>query len=183
MNWLAENKNTVLSRKKLRSYLLLKLNSMYRDVNASPDKTTSYLSDIKRTEEDKRRILMDLYAGYYAPEKVTDYSGLPKRQCDMTGEMLDFADNFDKYIASLEEEYSVFLKQKREAVALLAMVLSLRQPYSKILYLKYYKKMSPLEMCGEMHIASSTLFRKRHAALGELAELFAETNNIVLEPD
>ena len=183
MDRLLENKRNVLSRKKLRSYLLVKLNSMYKDVNASPDKTASCLSDVRRTEEDKRKILMDLYAGYYAPAKVTDFSGLPKRQCDMTAEMLDFAENFDKYIASIEKEYSVLIKQKREAVALLAMVLSLRQPYSRILYLKYYKKMSPVAMCDEMHIARSTLFRKRNVALGELAELFAESNDIVLEPD
>ena len=183
MNWLLENKTTVLSRKKLRSYLLLKLNSMYRDVNSLPDKTNEYLKAVRSTEEDKRQILMNVYAGYYAPVKVTDYSGLPKRQCDMTAEMLDFADNFEKYLASIEEEYSVFIKQKREAVALLAMVLSLRQPYSRILYLKYYRKMSPAAMCDEMHIARSTLFRKRNAALGELAELFAESNNLVLEPD
>ena len=183
MNWLLENKKTVLTRKKLRSYLLVKLNSMYSDVNASPDKTTSFLDTIRRSEEDKRKILMDMYADCYAPVKATDYSGLPKRSCDMTAEMLDFVDNFDKYIASIEEEYSVFIKQKREAVALLAMVLSLRQPYSRILYLKYYKRMSPVEMCGEMHIARSTLFRKRNVALGELAELFAENNNIVIEPD
>ena len=183
MNCIVNNKISVLTRKKLRSYLLLKLNSMYKDVNMSPDRTNSYLSNVKRTEEDKRKLLMELYAGYYAPVKVTDYSGLPKRSCDMTGEMLDFVDNFDKYVASLEEEYNAWIKQKREAVALLAMVLSLRQPYSRILYLKYYKKMSPMQMCNEMHIARSTLFRKRNDALAKLAELFAESNNLVLEPD
>jgi uncharacterized membrane protein YvbJ len=103
MKWLLENSNSVLSKEKLKSYLLRKLNSLYTDVNSAPEDTTSYLSYIKRTEEEKRKIIMDLYAGYYAPAKVTDYSGLPKRRCDMTGEMLDFVENFDKYIASLEE--------------------------------------------------------------------------------
>ena len=183
MKWLLENSNSVLSKEKLKSYLLRKLNSLYKDVNSAPEDTTSYLSFIKRTEEEKRKIIMDLYAGYYAPAKVTDYSGLPKRRCDMTGEMLDFVENFDKYIASLEDEYNYYIRQKREAVALLAMILSLRQPYSRILYLRYYKNMPPEKMCIELHIARSTLFRKRNDALEVLAEMFAENNNLVLQPD
>ena len=173
MKWLLENSNSVLSKEKLKSYLLRKLNSLYKDVNSAPE----------RTEEEKRKIIMNLYAGYYAPAKVTDYSGLPKRRCDMTGEMLDFVENFDKYIASLEDEYNYYIRQKREAVALLAMILSLRQPYSRILYLRYYKKMPPEKMCIELHIARSTLFRKRNDALEVLAEMFAENNNLVLQPD
>jgi hypothetical protein len=43
--------------------------------------------------------------------------------------------------------------------------------------------MPPEKMCIEMHIARSTLFRKRNDALEVLAEMFAENNNLVLEPD
>ena len=183
MNRFNTIENKILSKKNLRSYLLVKLNSIYSDVNSSPEKSCRFLSEINKSEQDKRKILMDVYAAYYSPEKVTDYSSLPKRSCDMTAEMLDFSENFDKYLASIEEEYNVYVRQKREAVALLALILSLRQPYSRILYLKYYRRMSPADMCSEMHIARSTLFRKRNAALGELAELFAANNNIELEPD
>lgn len=172
-----------ITKKKLKTLLLAKLNSLYSDVNTSPERTAAYLEELKKSQEDRRKILMDVYAGYYAPEKVTDYSGLPKRQCDMTGEMLDFSSGFDRYIASIEEEYNVIVKQKREAVALLSLVLSLKQPYSRILYLRYYKKLSPEDASEEMHIARSTMFRKRNAALGELAELFAAKNNIELIPD
>lgn len=172
-----------ITKKKLKTLLLAKLNSLYSDVNTSPERTAAYLEELKKSQEDRRKILLDVYAGYYAPEKVTDYSGLPKRQCDMTGEMLDFSSGFDRYIASIEEEYNVIVKQKREAVALLSLVLSLKQPYSRILYLRYYKKLSPEDASEEMHIARSTMFRKRNAALGELAELFAAKNNIELIPD
>ena len=172
-----------LTRQELKTFLLLKLNSLYSDVNLDPDKTAAYREEIRKTAEDKRRLMMDVYAKYYAPAKVTDFSGLPKRGCDMTGEMLDFSAGFDRYIASIEEEYNVIVKQKREAVALLSLVLSLRQPYSRILYFRYYKKMSTKETCDELHIARSTLFRKREAALCELSELFAVRNDIEVVSD
>ncbi|MBO4450382.1 MAG: DUF1492 domain-containing protein [Clostridiales bacterium] len=167
-----------LTEKELKTFLLLKLNSLYSDVNLNPEKTAAYLEEIRKTSEDKRRLLMNVYAQYYAPAKVTDYSGLPKRECDMTGEMLDFSSGFDSYIASIEEQYNIVVKQKQEAVALLSLVLSLKQPYSRILYFRYYKKMSTKETCREMHIARTTFFRKREAALSELSKVFAVRNDI-----
>ena len=92
--------------------------------------------------ERKAQGIMDIYAEDIMRRlKVTDYSGLPKKECDMTGEMIDFSQGFDDYIASLEERIQLLMqKQKKEAIELLAMILSLRQPYSMILYLRYYRK-------------------------------------------
>ena len=182
-NKIISRNNMTYTRRELKTFLLVKLNSLYSDVNSTPERTAAFMEELKRAREDRRAVLMDIYAGYYAPEKVTDYSGLPKRQCDMTGEMLDFSSGFDKYIASIEEEYNVIVKQKREAVALLSLILSLKQPYSRILYLRYYKRLSPEDASEELHIARSTMFRKRNVALGKLAELFAAKNDIVLMPD
>ena len=172
-----------LTRKELKMFLLMKLNSLYSDVNIDPEKTAAFLEEIRKTSEDKRKLIMNVYAKYYAPVKVTDYSGLPKRECDMTGEMIDFSASFDEYIASVEEQYNYIVKQKREAVALLSLVLSLKQPYSRILYFRYYKKLTTKETCDELHIARSTLFRKREVALYELSELFAVRNDIELVAD
>ena len=182
-----KNAKTVVKKsltiKELKTFLLFKLNSMYSDVNLDPDKTAAYLEEIRKTSDDKRKLLMNVYAKYYAPVKVTDYSGLPKRECDMTGEMIDFSASFDDYIASVEEQYNIIVKQKREAVALLSLVLSLKQPYARILYFRYYKKLTTKETCEELHIARSTLFRKREVALGELSKLFAVRNDIELISD
>ena len=172
-----------ITKKELRSILISKLKSLSIDFNVAPDTTAAFLSEVKKTREEKRKAMMALYAEYYAPQKVTDYSGLPKRQSDMTAEMIDFSNGFDRYIASIEAEYNSVIKQKRDAAALLSLVLSLEQPYSRILYLRYYKKMSPDDVCSTLHIARSTMFRKRNAALGELVELFADKNNIQLKRD
>ena len=172
-----------LTRKELRNFLLLKLRSLYTDVNLEPERIESYLEEIRKTSEDKRKLMMNLYAKYYAPEKVTDYSGLPKRECDMTSEMLDFSSGFEIYLNSIEEEYNVIVKQKREAFARWSLVLSLKQPYSRILYFRYYKRMSTKDTCDKLHIARSTLFRKREVALLELSKQFAVRNDIEVVSD
>ncbi len=183
MKEIYKEEKTVVSKSELRTMLLTRLNSLQTDVNTVPEKAKCYLTELRKTRNDKRRALMDVYAADYAPAKVTDFSGLPKKEGDMTGEMLDFSNGFDKYIASLEEEYMDAKKQRKDAIRLMTLILSLKQPYSRILYLRYYKRLSPEDACFEMHIARSTLFRKQSTALSQLMELFAETNGIIMKPD
>lgn len=169
--------------KALKKFLVAKLTSLYSDVNTSSDKATDFLADIKKTKEEKRKLLMSLYAAECAPAKVTDFSGMPKRECDMTAEMIDFCAGFDKYIASMRAEYKELIRKKRDAVALLTLLVSLRNPYSKILYLKYYTNVPLQTICKDMHFSRSTFFRKRDKALSDLAVLFAERNDIKLIQD
>ena len=183
MKEIYKEEKTVVTKRELKSMLLTRLNSLQTDVNTVPEKAKCYLTELRKTRNDKRKALMNVYAADYAPAKVTDFSGLPKKEGDMTGEMLDFSNGFDKYIDSLEQEYMDAKRQRKEAVRLLTLMLSLKQPYSRILYLRYYKKLSPEDACFEMHIARSTLFRKQNAALSQLMELFAESNGIIMKPD
>lgn len=170
----------IYTEKELKALLLNKLNSMHSDINSLPENAKYYLTELRKTRNDKLRALMDLYSRDYAPAKVTDFSGMPKKQGDMTGEMIDFSNGFDSYIDSLEKEYMAAKKKRGDAIRLLTLLLSLKQPYSRILYLRYYKRLSPEQARFEMNISRSTLFRKQNAALDELVELYAENFGIVL---
>jgi DNA-directed RNA polymerase specialized sigma24 family protein len=178
-----KEEKVIFTKKELRSMLVTRLNSLHSDVNSRNEKAERYLTELKKTRNDKRKALMDLYAAEKAPVKVTDYSGLPKKECDMTGEMLDFSQGFDEYIASLEKEYMELKRRRNEAIKLLTMLMTLKPPYSMILYLRYYRKISPKDACYQLHIARSTLFRKQSAALTQLSELFAEHNGIIIKSD
>jgi len=173
----------IITKRELRSMLVTRLNSLHSDVNARNEKAECYLAELKKARKDKRKALMDLYAAENAPVKVADLSRLPKKECDMTGEMIDFSQGFDKYIASLEKEYADAKRRRNEAVKLLTMLMTLKPPYSMILYLRYYRKISPKDACYQLHIARSTLFRKQSAALTQLSELFAEHNGIIIKSD
>lgn len=183
MKSLNNEKHIVVTKKELKTIVLTKLNSLQYDVNTVPEEAKRYLSELRKTRNDKRNVLMDMYASENAPVKVTDYSGTPKRDCDMTGEMIDFSKGFDNYIASLEKEYAAAKKRRKEALRLLTMMLTLKLPYSRILYLRYFRKLSPEDTSSELHIARSTLFRKQNAAISQLSELFAEDNGIIIKSD
>ena len=176
-------KKLVVTRKELKAMLMNRLNTLQYDLIKSPEEANRCLSDLKETRNDKIKALMDDYAKDNAPVKVSDISGIPKRECDMTGEMIDFCEGFDRYIDSIEKEYASIKKRRKEAVKLMTMLMSIKQPYAKILYLRYYRKMSPEVACKEMHIARSTMFRRQSNALNLLSDLFAENYDIIIKPD
>lgn len=171
------------SRKELKSMLMSRLNTLQEDVDIVPEKARIYMSEIKRTNSDRYRALMDIYATENVPVKVADYSGLPKKPSDMTAEMLDFSSGFDKYIDSLEKEYIAARLNRCEAIRLMTLVLSLQQPYSRLLYLRFYKKLSPDDASNVMHLARSTMFRKQSTAMGLLVELYAKKNGLKLKAE
>jgi DNA-directed RNA polymerase specialized sigma24 family protein len=179
----SNNSNGIsISKKELRAMLLLKLSTLQYDLIRVPEEARRYLLDIRKTKNDKYKA-MDVYAEDNSPVKVTDLSGLPKRACDMTGEMIDFSEGFDRYILSIEKEYAAAKRRRSEAIRLLTMVMSLKQPYSRILYLRYYRKMSPEDACYELHVSRSTMFRKQNVALDRLAEMFAANYGYIIKPD
>ncbi|MBR1906198.1 MAG: DUF1492 domain-containing protein [Clostridiales bacterium] len=181
-NTIKEEKKCITKRE-LKTMLITRLNTLHSDVNNRNEKAESYLSELRKTRNEKRKALMDIYAGENAPVKVTDYSGIPKKECDMTGEMIDFSQGFDDYIASLEKEYADAKRRRNEAIKLLTMLMTLKTPYSMILYLRYYRRLSPKDACRQLHIARSTLFRKQNTALSLLSELYAERNGIIIKSD
>ena len=73
-----EEKN-IISKRELKTMLVTRLNSLHSDVNYRNDKAECYLSELRKTRNDKRKALMDIYADENAPVKVTDYSGIPKK--------------------------------------------------------------------------------------------------------
>ena len=176
------NKHVEITKEELKAMLLIRLNTLQYDLVKVPEEAKRFLSDLLKTRNDKRKMLLDTYAEDYAPVKVADLSGLPKRECDMTGEMIDFSEGFDNYILSIEKEYTAAKKRRSEAIRLLTMLMSLKQPYSRLLYLRYYRKLSPEDACYEMHIARSTMFRKQSIALDKLTEIYAARNGYIIKP-
>lgn len=178
-----KTKRKCYTKKELKSILMSRLNRLQDDVDTVPEKARSYMTEIKRTNSDRYRALMDIYATDNAPVKVSDYSLIPKKQGDMTAEMLDFSSGFDKYIDSLEKEYLAARMKRCEAIRLMTLVLSLPQPYSRLLYLRFYRKLSPDDASNVMHLARSTMFRKQSTAMGLLVEMYAKKNGLVLKSE
>jgi hypothetical protein len=115
---------------------------------------------------------MDLYAGYYAPCKVSDPTYVPKGQGDMNDVMINFSEGFNDFVKSMEEQYVNCLIRRRRATILLSRMLSIRLPYSRLMYLYYYKKKDPDEISETLYISRATFFRLKSFAINELTEMY-----------
>ncbi len=138
----------------------------------------SLVAEITMAHEDKRLSLMDFYSHLYSPCKVSDLAFVPKGQGDMNDVMIDFSEGYDKFIKSMEEEYVAQLIRRRNATILLSKMLSIKYPYSKIMYLYYYKAMTDIEIADSLYISRATFYRIKDAGLTILTSMYYPTLEI-----
>ena len=120
---------------------------------------------------------LDIYAGYYAPCNVSDPVYVPKGQGDMNDVMISFSEGYNEFITSLEEQYVGCLIRRRRATILLSRMLSIKLPYSRLMYLYYYKKQDPEEISESLYISRATFFRLKSAAITALTSLYYSSDD------
>ena len=162
----------VASFEEARAVINARLNCLCADLNDHSDNEDRYFNEICKAYEDKKMSFMDLYAGYYAPCKVTDPTFVPKGEGDMNEVMLDFSEGFNDFIHSMEEQYVSCLIRRRRATILLSKMLSIQQPYSRLMYLYYYKKQDPAQISESLFISRATFYRLKSMAINTLTSLY-----------
>ena len=122
-----------------RAIIVSRLNDLRCDLSDKSPLEDSIVAEICRAREDKKQSLMDLYAGYFSPCKVTDTSYMPKAETDMNELMINFSEGFKAFIQSMEEQYVNSIIRRRRATILLNRMLTIKMPCALIMYLYYYK--------------------------------------------
>lgn len=140
----------------------------------------SLTAEITRAHDDKRRFLMDFYAHLYSPCKVSSSVCIPKGDCDMNDVMIDFSEGYDKFIRTMENEYAFQIIRRRDATILLSKLLSIKYPYSMVMYLYYYKAMNDKEISKSLFISRSTFYRIKDTGLTILTSMYYPTLEIPL---
>lgn len=142
------------------------------DLQSHSQAEETLLASICSAQEDRKKALMDLYAGFYSPCKVTDTTYLPKAQGDMNDVFLDFSEGFDLFVKAMEENYVEMILRRRRASILLNKVLSFSYPYSRILYLYYYKNEDPIAIAAKLYISRATFYRMKSSAIESLTSMY-----------
>ena len=139
----------------------------------------SLINELSKAHEDKKRKLMDIYARFYSPCKVSDTEYNPRAQCDMSDIMIDFSEGYDKFIKAMEEELVENVMRRRRATVLLSRMLSIKYPYSKVMYLYYYKDMKDTEISEKFFMSRSTFYRLKDVGIDLLTHMYYQsgTNN------
>lgn len=171
----------VASFEEARAIINSRLNNLCSDLLDHPVKEDRYFNEICKAYEDQKISFMDIYAGYYAPCKVSDPLFLPKGQGDMNDVMINFSEGFNDFITSMEEQYVSCLMRRRRATILLSKMLSIQLPYSRLMYLYYYKKQDPKVISESLFISRATFYRLKSVAINTLTSLYYHPENAAQE--
>ena len=158
-----------------RAIIETRLKTLRQDLSGRTPAEDTIIAEILKAHEDKKLSLMDLYAGYYSPCKVTDTVFEPKGQGDMNDVMLSFSEGFNEFIENMEEQYVSLIMKRRRATILLNRMLSIRFPYSRLMYLYYYKGIDPKDIAELFFISRATFYRLKSAAINSLTALYYDS--------
>ena len=150
----------------------LRLKYLRFDLGLSTSIEDSLIHELLTAYEDKKISLMDLYAHFYSPCKVSDPGLTVKGTGDMTDVMVDFSEGYEKFIKSLGDEYVNYMIRRRSAAVLLSKLLSLEYPRSKVLYLHYFKEKSDVNVAKALFCSRATFYRTKKEALEELTLMY-----------
>ncbi len=145
--------------------LKIRLETLYDDLVITNRETTELLSFISKSGDERRRMLNDMYFKDNAPVKVLGTEFLGRREADVTGEMIALSTKFDEFIDRLHKEAYGMMARHNQAVDLFYMILSLPDPYCKILYLRYFRRLSCKETMNCLYLSRTTFFRNLNKAI------------------
>ena len=164
--------DNVSSFEEARAIINARLNHLCSDLSYHSDTEDALFNEIIKAYEDRKISLMDLYAGYYAPCKVSEPTFVPNGQGDMNDVMISFSEGFNEFINSMEKQYINFMIGRRRAAILLNKILSIDLPYSRLIYLYYYKRRDPIEISESLFISRATFYRLKSLGIDELTKLY-----------
>jgi hypothetical protein len=155
-----------------RAIIVSRLNDLRGDLSDKSPLEDSIVAEIFRAREDKKQSLMDLYAGYFSPCKVTDTGFIPKAQTDMNELMINFSEGFKTFIQSMEEQYVNTIIRRRRATILLNRMLTIKMPCALIMYLYYYKHLDAQEVEDLLFISRATFYRLKSYSINAITKLY-----------
>ena len=162
----------VASFEEARAIINARLNHLCSDLSYHSETEDTLFNEIFKAYEDRKINLMDLYAGYYAPCKVSEPTFVPNRQGDMNDVMISFSEGFNDFIKSMEKQYINYMIRRRRAAILLNKILSISLPYSRLMYLYYYKRRDPVEISEDLFVSRATFYRLKAIGIDELTKLY-----------
>ena len=167
----------VASFEEARAIVSQRLSNLREDLSVRTGAEESLFAELIRTGEERNRSLMDLYACFYSPCKVSDTEYVPKAQGDMNDVMIDFSNGYEEFVKSMEEEYSTLMSRRRRAQGLLRRILSIPYPYSRVMYHFYYLAEEPEKISEELFISRATFYRIKSVALNILTSMYYDPEN------
>ena len=160
-----------------REIIKARLKYLRSDINFRSPLEEALTNELDTAHDDRQHKLMDIYARFCSPCKVEDYNSDPKEQSDMNDIMIDFSEGYDKFIRAMEEELICITARRRKATELMTKLLSIKYPYSKVMYLCYYKNMRDSEIREKFFMSKSSYYRVKNIGLDMITKMYYPGNS------
>ena len=163
--------NTLKKRDTLTD-MKLKLTTLYEDLMIADDENGMVINVALEYAKGKEDDAIDLYTRDHAPIKVSGLNEKIKSDHDMNEVLVEFSSGYEEFVKNLNRRAGVLMSRYSEAVELLFMILSLPFPYSSLIYLRYYRRMSVKEIQEQLNLSRSTYYRLSNEAITNLNCLY-----------
>lgn len=146
--------------------LMTRLKSLYSDLTLSGEEAENLVSFMVDSIDDKVTVMRDLYYHDYAPVKVLNPSYTVKGgKRDIEAEIISVSEGYDAFIKKIGCQTSGVLNKHKAALNLFLNILALPEPYSRIMYMRYFKCFNMDEISKAMFISKSSCYRKHERGL------------------
>lgn len=143
-----------------------RLTTLYTDLTCTQTEAVALVNLMSDSIDDKTNMIRDVYFRDRAPVKVlsTVFSGSGSNY-DIENEIIEVSEGYDKFIKRLGYKTSSVLNRHALALSLFLEILALPDPYSKILYLHFYKGLTITEVSEALFISKSACHRQEQKGI------------------
>lgn len=137
-----------------------KLKSLYPDITCSGRNALMFVSLINESVDDKAEMIRNLYFRDHAPVRVTNPGNYIKGgHYDLEDELIAISEGYDNYIKNMGEEAEHNMYRHIVALEILTNMLSLPDPYARMLYLHFYKGYRISQIADMFFTSKTTCYR------------------------
>ena len=151
--------------------LRARLKTLYEDLTCSSDEAIQLVGFMNTCLTDKAAVLKDMYYKDHAPVKVLnpayDVKGGVK---DIEAEIIAVGEGYDQFVRKLSLKTTNILNRHKSALNVFVHILTLPDPYSRLLYLRFFKCMEMDDVMNEMFMSKSACYRKLERGIKLLNE-------------
>ena len=155
-----------------------RLNRLYKDLTFTGKEAVALVNFINTSIDDKHTMIRDVYYRDRAPVKVLNpaFTGSGGNY-DIEGELINISEGYDRFLKKVGYKTSSVLDRHGRALDLLLSILALPDPYSRLLYLHFFKCLTIAEVSEIMFMSKSSCYRRVERGIHLLHESIEKNEN------
>lgn len=155
-----------------------RLSSLYVDLTCTGEEAETLVNFMTDSIDDKTTVLRDMYYHNNSPVKVLNPSyNIKGGKKDIEAEIIAVSEGYDIFIKKISCKTSNVLSKHSSALELFLAILTLPDPYARILYLRFFKGMTIEDVSNNLFISRSSCYRKQEKAISLLNDRLEKRNS------